>query len=79
MLKKSGIRYREIRQLRHTHAILSILAGDNPHDIAKRMGHSNLLTFFNGYAKYLKEYQSESKLTKFLFSNDDFCRNSVEF
>ncbi|MBZ4672463.1 MAG: integrase family protein [Deferribacteraceae bacterium] len=73
MLNKLGIRYREIRQLRHTHAILSILAGDNPHDIAKRLGHSNLLTFFNRYAKYLKDYQNESKLQNYIFA--EYCQN----
>ncbi|MGA1861886.1 tyrosine-type recombinase/integrase [Deferribacter thermophilus] len=79
-LKKLGIRYRNMYQMRHTHAVLSIIAGDNPHDIARRMGHSNLETFFRRYAKYIKGYTAESKISN-LFTNGlpENCRNSVEF
>ncbi|MCB4204524.1 site-specific integrase [Deferribacterales bacterium Es71-Z0220] len=75
-LKKLGFRYRNMYQMRHTHAILSILAGDNVHDIAKRLGHTNLETFFRRYAKYLKDYLSKSKISD-LFSKQN-CRKLSE-
>ncbi len=61
-LKELGIKYRPMRQLRHTHAILSLIAGDNPHDIAKRLGHTSLQMLFNKYARFLKGDNSESRL-----------------
>ncbi len=79
-LKELGIRYRDLRQLRHTHAILSLIAGDNPHDIAKRLGHSSLQMLFNRYAKFLKTEIKISKIELFLneqVSDDENCQHSV--
>ena len=52
--------------MRHTHAILSLIAGDNPHDVAKRLGHKDLQTLFTRYAKFLKSPFQETKLDTFL-------------
>ncbi|MGE4319662.1 MAG: tyrosine-type recombinase/integrase [Deferribacterales bacterium] len=69
MLKKLGIAYRIIYQCRHTHASLSILAGDNQQHIAERMGHTNVGTLITRYAKYVKaiEFQ-QPKIGSFLSS-----------
>lgn len=58
MLKRLGIAYRVMYQCRHTHASLSILAGDNLAVIAERMGHENIGTLITRYAKYVKAVQS---------------------
>jgi len=67
MLKKLGIAYRIIYQCRHTHASLSILAGDNLAHIAERMGHKNVGTLITRYAKYVKSVQfQQPKIGSFL-------------
>jgi len=58
-LKKLGIAYRIIYQCRHTHASLSILAGDNLAHIAERMGHKNVGTLITRYAKYVESVQMQ--------------------
>ncbi|PLX66676.1 MAG: hypothetical protein C0602_11445 [Denitrovibrio sp.] len=92
-LKKLGIAFRIIYQCRHTHASLSILAGDNLAHIAERMGHKNVGTVITRYAKYVKavEFQ-QPKIGAFLSSekpidsearsrnasdHDAFCQNAV--
>jgi integrase len=80
MLKKLGIAYRIIYQCRHTHASLSILAGDNLAHIAERMGHKNVGTLITRYAKYVKSVQFEQpKIGSFLSSQDtnlsEYCQN----
>jgi integrase len=65
-LKELGLRYRVLYQLRHTHAILSLIAGDNPHDVAKRLGHKDLKTLFTRYAKFLKSTFKPTNLETFL-------------
>ena len=69
VLKELGIKYRDLRQLRHTHAILSLIARDNPHDVARRLGHTSLQMLFNRYAKFLNVREEESNLSK-LFESD---------
>ena len=66
-LRKLGIVYRIIYQCRHTHASLSILAGDNLAHIAERMGHKNVGTLITRYAKYVKSVQfQQPKIGEFL-------------
>lgn len=77
MLKKLGIAYRIIYQCRHTHASLSILAGDNLAHIAERMGHKNVGTLITRYAKYVKSVQfQQPKIGSFL-SNSGHDLQSV--
>ncbi len=61
-LKELGIQYRVLYQLRHTHAMLSLIAGDSPHDVAKRLGHTSLQMLFNRYARFLKKEEKDTKL-----------------
>lgn len=61
-MKILGIEYRDMYQFRHTHAIQSLIAGDNPHDVSKRLGHSSLQVTFTKYAKFLPEETMPSML-----------------
>ena len=59
MLRRLGIAYRVIYQCRHTHASLSILAGDNLSVIAERLGHRNVGTLITRYAKYVQSVRKD--------------------
>lgn len=74
-LKKLKIAYRDMREFRHTHAVLSLVAGDNIHDIAKRLGHSDTGVTIRTYAKYLKEYTKPSNLEQ-LLNIEANCKSS---
>ena len=78
-LKELGIIYRPMYQMRHTHAILSLVAGDNPHDVAKRLGHSSLQMLFQRYGKYINGMLNKSKLSDYLKNenSDEKCYNNV--
>ena len=80
-LKELGIIYRPMYQMRHTHTILSLIAGDNPHDVAKRLGHTSLQMLFQRYGKYINGVVSQSKLSSFLQENESNpnkkCYNNV--
>lgn len=67
VLEELGIDYRVLYQCRHTHASLSILAGDNLAVIAERMGHKHIGTLITRYAKYVKMVQQQRpKIDSFL-------------
>lgn len=74
-LKKLKIAYRDMREFRHTHAVLSLVAGDNIHDIAKRLGHSDTGVTIRTYAKYLKDYSKPSNLEQ-LLNIETNCKSS---
>ncbi|MGA1846869.1 Arm DNA-binding domain-containing protein [Deferribacter abyssi] len=59
-LKRLGIRYRQLYQTRHTYAVLSLIAGENPHYVAKQMGHSNMQMLFQRYARYIENFRPET-------------------
>ncbi len=61
-LNDLSIAYREMCQTRHTHAVLSLVAGDNPHDVAQRLGHTSLQMLFQKYARFIKGMQKKSKI-----------------
>jgi len=56
--------------MRHTFAVLSLIAGDNPHDVAKRMGHTSLQMLFQRYARFIPGYYSNSKIENFILSEN---------
>ncbi|MGE4318620.1 MAG: tyrosine-type recombinase/integrase [Deferribacterales bacterium] len=74
-LQKLEIPYRDMKQLRHTHAVLSLIAEDNLHDIAKRLGHANTGITTKAYIKYHKGYSKPSNLETYLDENID-CNSS---
>ncbi len=55
ILKKSGVRYREPKQMRHTYASMMLTAGENPAWVARQMGHTNMTTTIKKYARWLPE------------------------
>lgn len=75
-LKNLKIAYRDMRQLRHTHAVLSLVAGDTIHDIAKRLGHSDTGVTISTYVKYLPDYAKKSQLEKFM--SEELKKTSIK-
>jgi integrase len=69
-LRTLGIEYRDMYQLRHTHAIQSLIVGDNPHDVSKRLGHSSLQVTFSKYAKFLPE-ETKPSMLEHIFSETE--------
>lgn len=59
-LEKSGIRYRNAYQTRHTFATMKISQGVNLFYLAKQMGHKGLEMIFQNYGDYLKEYDGNT-------------------
>lgn len=51
--KAAKVRYRYPNQLRHTFASWALSSGENPAWAAKQMGHSDMMMFFNVYAKWM--------------------------
>ncbi|WP_022850798.1 site-specific integrase [Limisalsivibrio acetivorans] len=74
-LKKLKIAYRDMKQLRHTHAVLALIAEDNLHDIAKRLGHANTGITTKAYIKYHKGYSKRSNLETYL-DEETNCKSS---
>ncbi|HEY9869980.1 MAG TPA: site-specific integrase [Candidatus Obscuribacterales bacterium] len=72
-LKKAGLRHRPSYQLRHTFASLCLQAGAEPGWISKTMGHSNLQTFFQHYARYIPSAskQNEQIVARFAAASPD--------
>lgn len=66
-LKRLGIKYRSIYQTRHTYAVLSLIAGENPHYVSKQLGHVNMQMLFTKYARYIENYKhTESKFANYV-------------
>jgi integrase len=64
-LEELEIEYRIPYQCRHTFAILSLKAGDDPELVAKQLGHTSLDMLFSRYARYLKNTErTESKFAQ---------------
>ena len=53
-LKKAGLKYREMKQTRHTFATLALSCGENPLWIARVLGHRNTEMIIKVYSKYIE-------------------------
>jgi integrase len=53
VLKAKGITHRPAYQLRHTFASMALKAGEDPMWVSRTLGHSNLRTTLNVYARYI--------------------------
>jgi len=53
-LKKAGVKYREIKQTRHSFATNALSCGENPLWIAKVMGHRDTDMIIKVYSKYIE-------------------------
>jgi len=51
-LKKGGLDYREMKQTRHSFATNALSCGENPHWIARVMGHRDTDMIIRVYGKY---------------------------
>lgn len=61
-LLKSGIRYRNPYQTRHTYASWLLTAGENINWLSKQMGHTNIATTLKHYARYMPDKDDQSGL-----------------
>ena len=52
-LAEAGVRYRSIKQIRHTYASQLLTAGVRERWIATQMGHATLAMLENHYAKFI--------------------------
>ena len=59
-LKKSGVRYRNPYQTRHTYASMMLSAGEPLPWLSNQMGHSNVLTTAKIYAKFIPSSQPDA-------------------
>lgn len=63
-LKRTGIRYRNPYQTRHTFATSHISQGVNLFWLSKQMGHKGPEMLFRHYGSYLKEYDGNTSINK---------------
>jgi len=52
-LKLSGVRYRNMYQMRHSYASFLLSAGENPAWVANQMGHTNMSMTLKVYARWI--------------------------
>ncbi len=61
LLKKLGIRYRDMYNMRHTYATFGLMSSVNPGFMASQLGHS-IEEFFNTYAKWINAGQNQVQI-----------------
>lgn len=59
-LKKSGVRYRNPYQTRHTYASMMLTAGESPIWVSNQMGHSDTTMIFRNYGRWITTKDSDS-------------------
>ncbi|PKN62637.1 MAG: hypothetical protein CVU57_23600 [Deltaproteobacteria bacterium HGW-Deltaproteobacteria-15] len=59
-LKKAGLKFREMKQTRHSFATVALSCGENPLWIAKVMGHRNTEMIIKVYGKYVENAGASS-------------------
>jgi integrase len=59
ILKKSGVRYRNPYQTRHTYASTLLSGGENPWWVAKQMGHVDVEMVFRHYGKWIPKDKNQ--------------------
>jgi integrase len=58
LLERSGVRYRNPYQARHTYASALLTQGTNPWYVAQQLGHVDVTMVFQVYGKFIaKDYQ----------------------
>lgn len=77
LLAKAGVRYRAMRQIRHTFASSMFMAGENPMWIAEVMGHEDWAFTAKTYSRYMpaSETSAGSKAVG-MFSSDSLSKTS---
>lgn len=65
LCKRSGVRYRNPYQMRHTYASTHLTAGANPYWIADQMGHVDVEMVFKIYGKFIStNFQKMAAITR---------------
>lgn len=61
LLERSGVRYRNPYQVRHTYASAQLTAGANPWWLAEQLGHVDVQMVFQTYGKFIPEDYQKPK------------------
>lgn len=61
LIKRSGVRYRNPYQARHTYASAALTAGENPWYLAEQLGHEDATMVFTTYGKFIGEDYKKPK------------------
>lgn len=61
VIKRSGVRYRNPYQMRHTYASTQLSSGVNPWKVAEQMGHEDLEMIWRVYGKWIPEVDDRRK------------------
>lgn len=64
LLKRSGVRYRNPYQVRHTYASAQLTAGANPWWVAQQLGHVDVEMVFRTYGKFIPQDYTKPKATR---------------
>lgn len=64
LLKRSGVRYRNPYQVRHTYASAQLTAGANPWWVAQQLGHVDVEMVFRTYGKFIPQDYAKPKATR---------------
>jgi integrase len=59
-IKRSGVRYRNPYQTRHTYASMMLSAGESPIWVAQQMGHSDVTMIFRNYGRWIEAKDADS-------------------
>lgn len=59
-LRRSGVRYRNPYQTRHTYASMMLSAGESPIWLAQQMGHSDTAMIFRNYGRWIEAKDADS-------------------
>lgn len=79
-LKKSGVRYRNPYQTRHTYASMMLTAGESPIWVSNQMGHSDTAMIFRNYGRWITTKDADSgqkAVDMFSAANDKIERDGT--
>ena len=60
IIRKSGVRYRNPYQTRHTYASMMLSAGENLHWVANQMGHKTIEMVMRHYGRWIPDKREQS-------------------
>lgn len=79
-IKRSGVRYRNPYQTRHTYASMMLSAGESPIWVAQQMGHSDITMIFRNYGRWIEAKDADSgqkAVDMFSATNDKTSRDGT--
>lgn len=79
LLKKAGLPEIKLYNLRHTHATMLLLSGENPKVVSERLGHASVTLTLDTYSHVLPDMQDRAtaKLEKILFSSQEKLPHTI--